>query len=1300
MLSSTDSRLRRQSSLVDVLMRSSSQIDAQLNTFMGVFLPCICTIFGVVIYLRMGFLVGQAGLFGSFLILGAAFFISFLTVLSLSALVSSGEVRSGGLYDGVRKSVGPEFGAVIGILFFCAYVVGIANYAIGFAHALVSQAGIHESFNIFPWNPPGSWVETIVASLVTLLAAIVASKGVAVGSRVLLFIFIIIIISIVTSMLCLLISTTDHQSGHTAFSFVTLQNNTGWDLTPFGPYQKNSPWLMFTLLFPGFTGVIAGANLSGELKTPRESIAIGTLSALLFAFATYAFMCFVLASTVNRVTLKKDMLIIDTVVDGTTSLPIVFVGIMSTTLSSVLSYMLGAPRILQAMARDNLFPILKPFAATSSNNNEPVRAILFTWVLTQIIILIGDLNLLLPIVSGCFLICFCAVNLTCFILEFSPNHDSHERHFQLYSKWSALLGFVLSLAATFLNSISGIVAAILTVFISLIVWNRRVQLAATISKNELSNESNDRAQDSMLVEVKEDSERALFKERSGSLSVVPEHMTNSQSSTLHRKSIGPTTYIDLASADPDWNDDDGSGAKIDQSSTKTRSRQSENSEDGDLSSTLIQPLLETKNDSIDNNHNKNKYKNKNNSNRSETQWDQDEHLVRLASSYVRDALKGRYNRFAPWAVDVVVANSRQSDVQYRLSLHRALHNMRFIRTFNLITFLSLSFFEQPIWCSSNYHHCDMAQNSHMKFFGLPVLPSSITLTVEFICVVLFALEMFAKAKILGRAQFFRNRWYMIQIVLLTADLTGVGVMILAPDSLPLWNPIIRPIVFVALSQSMRGALATLLRTLPSVLDSVVLITLLLVIYSTVGLLLFRNTEEGLQYFPNFSEAMVNMLVLLTTANYPDVMMPAYNASRPSVLFFISFLLVGLFFCMNLVLASVYNNYKIQMTERAVQYHRLRRYGLTAAFKKLDTNNSGYVRIASCARLLGELSRPSISMFNWEMSRYTSTKSTQIMLQSWWDKVIDERLAPMEEPPTPPAPSTPATTTAATTETTTATKARASSLLFYSTATMKPMERPMDDLIPLEAFCDMMISVEQAKDLHKRNLSSRRRFPNGIFYIKNNRMCIQIKYGMNHYLWDWGVGLLVVINTLIIIVEADIDASLPNGTVTNRGLLLCEYLNMFFGFVYVIEMMLKILILGQQKYWSRLQHRFDTFTTSLVVVGQVLQIVMKAHNVPLSDVTQYILILRLTRTLRLVVVVRRFNEIFNIFIDLLPAFSTLFGMMWTVFSVYASVGMVLFGGKITTNSTILMNSTYGQANYYSNNFNDFASSLVTLFEVRK
>ena len=87
----------------------------KLGTFMGVFLPCVCTIFGVVVYLRMGFLVGQAGIMGALILLAAAFLIAFLTTLSLAALVSSGPVSSGGLYDGVRKSLGKELGAVIGL---------------------------------------------------------------------------------------------------------------------------------------------------------------------------------------------------------------------------------------------------------------------------------------------------------------------------------------------------------------------------------------------------------------------------------------------------------------------------------------------------------------------------------------------------------------------------------------------------------------------------------------------------------------------------------------------------------------------------------------------------------------------------------------------------------------------------------------------------------------------------------------------------------------------------------------------------------------------------------------------------------------------------------------------------------------------------------------------------------------------------------------------------------------------------------------------------------------------------------
>ena len=117
--------------------------------------------------------------------------------------------------------------------------------------------------------------------------------------------------------------------------------------------------------------------------------------------------------------------------------------------------------------------------------------------------------------------------------------------------------------------------------------------------------------------------------------------------------------------------------------------------------------------------------------------------------------------------------------------------------------------------------------------------------------------------------------------------------------------------------------------------------------------------------------------------------------------------------------------------------------------------------------------------------------------------------------------------------------------------------------------------------------------------------------------------------MIIIVEADINAKIPSGGKATPSLLLCETLNNVFGYLYVFEMLFKIMILGISTYWMRLQHRFDALTAMLVIVGQIAIRTAVAHNISLCEVIQYVLLLRLTRTLRLVVLVHRFNEIFNI-----------------------------------------------------------------------
>jgi two pore calcium channel protein len=245
---------------------------------------------------------------------------------------------------------------------------------------------------------------------------------------------------------------------------------------------------------------------------------------------------------------------------------------------------------------------------------------------------------------------------------------------------------------------------------------------------------------------------------------------------------------------------------------------------------------------------------------------------------------------------------------------------------------------------------------------------------------------------------------------------------------------------------------------------------------------------------------------------------------------------------------------------------------------------------------------------------------------------------------------------------------------------------------------MMISVKADINGDGEELDYEEASPNGLCYRETVGFCRSLSTVLRHRFFDWSIGVIVVLNTLIIIVEADINAQIPSGGKATKSLLLCETLNAVLGYFYVVELLLKIMVLGGATYWMRLQHRFDALTAALVVAGQIIMRAAVSQLVPICDVIQYILLLRLTRTLRLVVLVRRFNEIFGTFVDLIPAFSTLFGMMWTVFSVFASIGMVLFGGRVRYSSIALNGTDYAESDYFANNFNDFTSSLVTLFEL--
>ena len=288
--------------LEDFLLSSQSGSHRGLGTFLGVFVPCTATTFGVVVFMRLGFVVGYAGVWLALLFVFGAFLLCLLTTLSLCALISSTDgcpnepepaaitprpsgtrlapAADPGVYSALRKRVGPELGAALGTAFFAAFTADVAFYITGFSEALCAAVGVGshgrpdaaDATQVFPWNAPGTWVETAVSSGVLVLLALVCARGVHFSAQVSALSLAAILVILLLALVCLLVPTFDAQSGLTQLSAQTFANNS-WPVSMPGRASEGfSATLLFALTFPGFTGFLAGSNLSADLRTPTRSI--------------------------------------------------------------------------------------------------------------------------------------------------------------------------------------------------------------------------------------------------------------------------------------------------------------------------------------------------------------------------------------------------------------------------------------------------------------------------------------------------------------------------------------------------------------------------------------------------------------------------------------------------------------------------------------------------------------------------------------------------------------------------------------------------------------------------------------------------------------------------------------------------------------------------------------------------------------------------------------------------------------------------------------------------------------------
>ncbi|CAL1284515.1 unnamed protein product [Larinioides sclopetarius] len=520
---------------------------ANLGTIAGVYLPCIQNIFGVIFFIRLVWIVGTAGAIVGFITVFLCCCVTFTTVISLSAIATNGIVPAGGSYFMISRSLGPEFGGAVGILFYLATTLAGSMYLVGaveiFLNYLAPQLSLYGDFRDdqeIMYNNFRTY-----GTILLILVGIMVYIGVAFVSKLAPIALLCVILSIIGVYVGVFVN----MDGKTDIQFCVLgdrilsskndvvcskeknvtnslfyvycnemanstkTNNTDdimWQCDPF--FEKNEAKMLlaipglssgvfweniairfrdkgdvidlsddpdefqpkgrstynqilvdiatsFTLLvgifFPSCTGIMAGSNRSGDLADAQKSIPAGTLAAQLTTSFVYCSGVFLFAASYDNLFLRDKF---GESVGGNLAVAllawphplVIVIGSLLSTIGAGIQSLTGAPRLLQAIARDGIIPFLNVFEYSNSRN-EPTKALILTLTICECGILIGNLDHIAPILTMCFLMCYMFVNLACTLQSLLKTPNWRPR-FRCYHWSMSLLGVLLCLAVMFISS--------------------------------------------------------------------------------------------------------------------------------------------------------------------------------------------------------------------------------------------------------------------------------------------------------------------------------------------------------------------------------------------------------------------------------------------------------------------------------------------------------------------------------------------------------------------------------------------------------------------------------------------------------------------------------------------------------------------------------------------------------------------------------------------------------------------------------------------------------------------------------
>uniref|UniRef100_A0A673JIY3 Solute carrier family 12 member 2-like n=1 Tax=Sinocyclocheilus rhinocerous TaxID=307959 RepID=A0A673JIY3_9TELE len=443
----------------------------------GVLVRCMLNIWGVMLFIRMTWIVGQAGIAYSCIIVVMATVVTTITGCSTSAIATNGFVRGGGAYYLISRSLGPEFGGSIGLIFAFANAVAVAMYVVGFAETVVELLINSGALMLDEINDV-----RIIGTITVILLLGVSVAGMEWEAKAQIFLLFILVTAIFNYFIGTFIPVESKEKfGFFSYDAGILADNFGPD------FRGETFFSVFSIFFPAATGILAGANISGDLADPQMAIPKGTLLAILITGLVYigvaisAGACIVRDATgmESNVTLSGlnctdaackfgyDFTSCRPVEGGKSACkfglyndfqvmsvvsgfgPLITAGIFSATLSSALASLVSAPKVFQALCKDNIYPGIAVFGKGYGKNNEPLRGYFLTFGIALAFILIAELNIIAPIISNFFLASYALINFSVFHASLA-NSPGWRPSFKYYNMWVSLAGAILCCVVMFI----------------------------------------------------------------------------------------------------------------------------------------------------------------------------------------------------------------------------------------------------------------------------------------------------------------------------------------------------------------------------------------------------------------------------------------------------------------------------------------------------------------------------------------------------------------------------------------------------------------------------------------------------------------------------------------------------------------------------------------------------------------------------------------------------------------------------------------------------------------------------------